>query len=104
MPETVQTNLSTASSPVPSKPGPSSDTRTTGAETTPAKGGERGSESYRATSGGRVTWWMAVIGLSYLITYGFIFYLILRGPGSLRGFVSTFSGDAMVIRSVESGS
>jgi eukaryotic-like serine/threonine-protein kinase len=70
----------------------------------PVERSESGSIHSRASSAGRIPWWMAVIGLSYAITYGFIFYLIFWGPASLRGFVSTFSGDAMVIRSVAADS
>jgi hypothetical protein len=47
---------------------------------------------------------MYLAGLSYLVTFGLILYLTFLGPAHLRGFVGTFSGDAMVIQSVEADS
>ena len=47
---------------------------------------------------------MYLAGLSYLVTFGLILYLTFLGPAELRGFVVTFSGDAMVIQSVEADS
>jgi hypothetical protein len=45
---------------------------------------------------------MYIAGLSFVATVLLIFGLIIWGPGELIGFVATFSGDAMVIHSVES--
>ena len=56
------------------------------------------------TSERRFPWWMYVAGLSYAVTFILIFYLIFWGPAELRGFVATFSGDAMVIQSVDAAS
>src|SRR5262249_11143771 len=49
---------------------------------------------------GRLPWWMYVVVLSYIVTFGLIFYLIFWGPSELRGFVNAFSDGAMVIESV----
>lgn len=48
----------------------------------------------------RPTWWMYVIGGSYLLTFLVTFYLILWGPAELRGIVAAFENDTMVIRSL----
>jgi eukaryotic-like serine/threonine-protein kinase len=96
MPKTRQTELPTASAVVPAQRGDTGEAQ--------AMPGESGSGSFHPASGRRIPWWMAAIGLSYITTCCFIFYLIFRGPGALSGFVSTFSGDAMVVRSVDTGS
>src|SRR5262245_37839650 len=54
-----------------------------------------------STSERRFPWWMYVVGLSYLITLGVILYLIFLGPAELQGFNAAFTGDAMLIRSVQ---
>ena len=56
------------------------------------------------TSEWRFPWWMYLAGLSYLVTFGLFLYVTFLGPAELRGFVVTFSGDAMVIQSVEADS
>lgn len=49
-------------------------------------------------------WWMVVIGASYIVTLGMIIYLLIWGPAELRGFVASFSGEAMVVGSVDEDS
>jgi tRNA A-37 threonylcarbamoyl transferase component Bud32 len=49
-------------------------------------------------------WWVYVVGLSYLLEFGIFIYLTIWGPAEFLGFVATFSGDAMLIHSVEENS
>lgn len=49
-------------------------------------------------------WWIYVLGLSYILTFGIFIYLTIWGPAEFLGFVATFSGDAMLIHSVEENS
>jgi tRNA A-37 threonylcarbamoyl transferase component Bud32 len=62
---------------------------------------DSGRQPSHATLNERLPWWMYLIGLSYIITFGVIFYLIFWGPAELTGFVNAFSDGAMVIRSVD---
>jgi PDZ domain len=62
---------------------------------------DSGRQPSHAGLDGRLPWWMYLIGLSYIITFGVIFYLIFWGPAELTGFVNAFSDGAMVIRSVD---
>src|SRR5262245_29260573 len=52
----------------------------------------------------RPTWWMYVIGSSYVLTFGLIIYLLIWGPIELRGIVATFDDGTMLIRSVAADS
>jgi hypothetical protein len=62
---------------------------------------DAGRQPAHAISDRRLPWWMYVVGLSYIVTFGLIFYLIFWGPAELTGFVNAFSDGAMLIRSVD---
>jgi tRNA A-37 threonylcarbamoyl transferase component Bud32 len=46
-------------------------------------------------------WWIYVAALSFILTFGFFFYLILEGPNELLGFVVAYTDDVMLIRSID---
>src|SRR5262245_10818669 len=51
-----------------------------------------------------LSWWMSVIVVSFLTTYAFIIYLVIWGPAEFNGLVTTFTGGAMLVRSVDATS
>jgi len=52
----------------------------------------------------RVPWWMVVVALSFIATFVFAQYLVVRGPEDPMGIDATFDAGTMVIRSLESDS
>ena len=48
----------------------------------------------------RPAWWMHVMATSYVVTFGFILYLIVRGPAQLDGFSTSFAGGTMTVQTV----
>jgi hypothetical protein len=52
----------------------------------------------------KLRWWMVVLVASFLTTFAFISYLIIRAPAELSGLSTTFIDGAMVINTLEPNS